>query len=192
LISSSIKIVSFAYFDHSFIKKIAGSVALEFNAEVQIKEGHIDISEYYDSPRGQYKGNELLNSVEASFSGDTQKTIGLFNVDLFIPILTYIFGQAYLGGKTAIASAYRLSNVRYGMIEDYELLLERMTKEVIHEIGHTYGLIHCHVPKCVMSSSTYVEDIDQKSTSFCSNCRDSVTRGIRDSRIRGFRDSGNR
>ena len=27
------------------------------------------------------------------------------------------------------------------------------------------GLIHCHVPTCVMRSSTYVEDIDQKSVS---------------------------
>lgn len=171
MIISSIKIVSFAYFDHSFTKRIASAVGLEFNTEVQIKEGHLDISEYYDAPRRQYKGNELLQSVETNFSDETQKTIGLFNVDLFIPILTYIFGQAYLGGNTAIASAYRLSNARYGMKEDFGLLLERMTKEVIHELGHNYGLIHCHTPGCVMASSTYVEDIDQKSTSFCRKCR---------------------
>ncbi|MCK5821123.1 MAG: archaemetzincin family Zn-dependent metalloprotease [Bacteroidales bacterium] len=175
MVSSSIDIVSFAYFDHSFTKRIADSVALEFNADVQLKEGHLDISDYYDAPRKQYKGNELLKSVEKSFSDETHKTIGLFNVDLFIPILTYIFGQAYLGGNTAIASAFRLSNARYGMKEDFELLLERMTKEVIHELGHTYGLIHCYTPGCVMASSTYVEDIDQKSTSFCSKCRGSVT-----------------
>ncbi len=174
MISHSVKIVSFAYFDHSFTKRIASSVALEFNAEVQIQEGHLDLSEYYEAPRKQYKGNELLISVEASFAGVTQKTIGLFNVDLFIPILTYIFGQAYLGGTTAIASAYRLSNTRYGMKEDFELLLNRMTKEVIHELGHTFGLIHCRNPQCVMSSSTYVEDIDQKSRSFCNKCREKL------------------
>jgi archaemetzincin len=51
------------------------------------------------------------------------------------------------------------------------VLLERLTKEVIHELGHTFGLIHCHIPACVMTSSTYVEDIDQKSEHLCSRCR---------------------
>jgi archaemetzincin len=50
-------------------------------------------------------------------------------------------------------------------------LLDRFTKEVIHEIGHTLGLIHCHIPNCVMGSSTYVEDIDQKNQHLCPGCR---------------------
>ena len=95
----------------------------------------------------------------------------MFNVDLFIPILTYIFGQAFLNGRTGIASAYRLSNERYGIKTDDKLILERFIKEVIHELGHTFGLIHCHIPACVMRSSTYVEDIDQKSMHLCLNCR---------------------
>ena len=95
----------------------------------------------------------------------------LFQVDLFIPILTYIFGQAYLGGRTAIASSYRLKNESYGMTIDDKLLLGRFTKEVIHELGHTFGLIHCQNPLCVMRSSTYVEDIDQKERHLCPICR---------------------
>jgi len=95
----------------------------------------------------------------------------LFSVDLFIPILTYIFGQAYLNGRTGIASLYRFSNERYGMKKDDKILLDRFRKEVIHELGHTFGLIHCHIPVCVMRSSTYVEDIDQKSPNFCAGCR---------------------
>jgi len=108
------------------------------------------------------------------YSTDPGKTIGLFIVDLYIPILTYIFGQAFLNGRCGIASLYRLSNERYGMSADDALLLERFKKEVIHELGHTLGLIHCHVPTCVMRSSTYVEDIDQKSAKFCPGCRSSI------------------
>jgi len=85
--------------------------------------------------------------------------------------LTFIFGQAFLGGRTGIASLYRLSSERYGMIRENELLLNRFIKEVIHELGHTFGLIHCHYPTCVMRSSTYVEDIDQKEYHLCHNCR---------------------
>ncbi len=166
-----IALISFGYFEHDFLEKIADSVRREYALPVHIREGHFDLSEFYDPARRQYNGNMLLKEVEAQYSSDSLKTFGLFYVDLFIPILTYIFGQAFLGGRTAIASIYRLSNERYGLKEAEDSLLERFSKEVIHELGHTFGLIHCHVPACVMGSSTYVEDIDQKGSNLCSKCR---------------------
>jgi archaemetzincin len=167
----SIELISFGYFENDFLEKIADAVTREYNIPVHIKEGHLDLSEYYDPARRQYNGNLLLKIVDSQYGSGSIKTFGLFYVDLFIPILTYIFGQAFLGGRTAIASIYRLSNERYGMKEIDNYLLSRFTKEVIHELGHTFGLIHCHVPACVMGSSTYVEDIDQKSSTLCNKCR---------------------
>ena len=167
----NITLISYGYFDESFLNKIAEAVNNEFLLSVNIKEGHLDITEFYDPVRRQYNGNRLLKEVDTHFATDLNKTIGLFNVDLFIPILTYIFGQAFLNGRTGIASLYRFSNERYGMVSDDRFILERFRKEVIHELGHTFGLIHCHIPTCVMRSSTYVEDIDQKSTNLCIKCR---------------------
>lgn len=166
-----IALISFGYFEHDFLEKIADSVTREYALPVHIREGHFDLSEFYDPARRQYNGNMLLKEVDGQYSSDSLKTFGLFYVDLFIPILTYIFGQAFLNGRTAIASIYRLSNERYGLKETDQTLLERFSKEVIHELGHTFGLIHCHVPACVMGSSTYVEDIDQKGSNLCSKCR---------------------
>jgi len=166
-----ITLISFGYFEKEFLEMIAKDVSHEYLLPVRIKEGHLDLSEFHDFSRRQYNGNSLLKEVESKFSSDTAKTLGLFSVDLFIPILTYIFGQAYLGGRAGIASLYRFSNERYGMKKNEKILLERFRKEVIHELGHTFGLIHCHIPTCVMRSSTYVEDIDQKSTSLCPQCR---------------------
>ncbi len=165
-----ITLISFGYFEKDFLEKIADAVREEFQIPVKIREAHIDLSEFYDPGRRQYNGNNLLKKVDSMISPDSVKIIGLFSVDLFIPILTFIFGQAVLGGHSGIASLYRLNNELYGMTADKNLLLERFKKEVIHEIGHTFGLIHCHVPACVMRSSTYVEDIDLKKTHFCMNC----------------------
>jgi archaemetzincin len=166
-----ITLISFGYFDADFLRNLAEAVKNEFLITVNMKEGHLDLSEFYDPTRRQYNGVRLVNEVETVYSTDSSKTIGLFNVDLFIPILTYIFGQAFLNGRTGIASNYRLSNERYGIKTDDKLVLERFIKEVIHELGHTFGLIHCHIPTCVMRSSTYVEDIDQKNPHLCLNCR---------------------
>jgi archaemetzincin len=170
----NITLISYGYFEENFLNMIAEAVHNEFLSSVNVKEGHLDLSEFYDPIRRQYNGNRLLKEVDSFFATDSNKTIGLFNVDLFIPILTYIFGQAFLNGRTGIASRYRFSNERYGIDADDRFILERFKKEVIHELGHTFGLIHCHNPTCVMRSSTYVEDIDQKSANLCSRCRGEI------------------
>jgi len=167
----NITLISFGLFEKNFLEKTAESVSREFLNPVNIREGHIDLSEFYDPVRRQYNGNTLLKQVDSISVPDSLKTLGLFNVDLFIPILTFIFGQAFLGGRSGIASLYRLSNERYGMMPDNWLFLDRFQKEVIHELGHTFGLIHCHAPTCVMRSGTYVEDIDLKDQHFCPKCR---------------------
>lgn len=174
-----ITLISFGYFDEEFLRNISGEVQNEYMSQVWVKEGHLDLSEFFDPTRRQYNGAKLISEIDKTFSSDTSKTIGLFNIDLFIPILTYIFGQAYLGGRTGVASAFRLSNERYGMTPDPVIIQERFIKEIIHELGHTYGLIHCHDPICVMRSSTYVEDIDQKGKHVCQGCRALLT-GIKD------------
>lgn len=165
-----ITLMSFAHFEDSFLRDVAGMVHNETGYQVRIREGHLDLSDFFDPARRQYNADQMLRSVDSLYGTDSYRTIGLFNVDLFIPILTYIFGQAYLNGRTSIASAYRLNNEGYGMTRDDSITLDRFSKEVIHEIGHTFGLIHCYYPTCVMRAVTYVEDIDQKSASFCSDC----------------------
>ena len=167
---TTITIASFARFRKEFLDEIGMAVQREFHCKVTVKEMYLDISSFFDPGRRQYNGDALLRMVDSiDFNGST-KVIGLFNVDLFIPILTYIFGQAQLGGRTGIASTFRLSNLRYGIEDGDKLLTDRFKKEVIHELGHQFGLIHCHTPICVMRSSTYVEDIDQKEEGLCSKC----------------------
>lgn len=167
----NITLISFGYFEKGLLELIVDDVEREFSVPVKTREGYLDLSDYYDPARKQYNGNELLKEIELRFATDTIKTLGLFNVDLFIPILTYIFGQAFLNGQSGIASIYRLSNERYGIKKDQAIFVDRIRKEVIHELGHTFGLIHCSNPTCVMRSSTYVEDIDQKEHHLCGKCK---------------------
>jgi len=170
----SITIISFGYFESKFPCQICSDVEHEFRVPTFSREGHLDLSEYFDPSRKQYDGNKLLKEIEIRFAPEGSKTMGLFNIDLFIPILTFIFGQAFLNGRCGIASAYRLRNERYGLKADDKILTDRLRKEVIHELGHTFGLYHCINPLCVMRSSTYVEDIDQKGWKFCPKCRDEL------------------
>lgn len=169
-----IEIINHGNFEKEFLETIAASIAREYRLPVTFKESHLDLSEFYDPMRRQYNGNRLMEELDTWSSMPHIKNMGLFRVDLFNPILTYIFGQAALNGNIGIASIYRLRNEQYGMQKDDALLLERFQKVIIHELGHMFGLVHCHFPPCVMRSSTYVEDIDQKSLQLCSRCRNAA------------------
>ncbi len=170
----NISLIYFDYFEMDFLHEIADKVQKVFLSKIQIREGHIDLSDFYDATRRQYNANKLLQYIQKNYTSEGAKTIGIFNVDFFIPIFTYIFGQAYINGQAGIASLSRLGNESYGIEPDENILLERFSKEIIHELGHTFGLIHCHVPDCVMRSSTYAEDIDQKGYNLCPKCRETL------------------
>jgi archaemetzincin len=166
-----ITLISFGYSGKVLPDEIVLDVEREFSLPVMVRKGYLDLSEFYDASRRQYNANTILYKIDEEFTSDGSKTMAIFSVDLFIPILTYIFGQAFLNGRAGVASIHRLTNELYGMPKNDELLLDRFRKEVIHELGHTFGLIHCLNSTCVMRSSTYVEDIDQKGHQFCTQCR---------------------
>lgn len=166
-----IRLVSFGHFDETILEALCIHICQVFSVQCVQTEAHLDLGEFYDPSRRQYDGYRLLKLLDEKYTDTTSKTIGLMNVDLFIPILTFIFGQAYLNGKAAIASTYRLMNERYGLPSDDVLLNERLIKEAVHELGHTFGLKHCSHSDCVMRSSTYVEEIDQKGKHLCLACK---------------------
>ena len=170
----SIILISCDHFEKDVTDNIVEAITHEFHLPVIFKEYDFEISNYYSPGRRQYDANRILKEVSEIVLPDSFKKIGLFRVDLFIPILTYIFGQAILNGDTGIVSLYRLRNELYGLKQSKELLNERLKKVIIHEIGHMFGLIHCQNPVCVMRSSTYVEDIDQKSQNLCAKCKTEI------------------
>ncbi|GAB4342530.1 MAG: hypothetical protein Kow0037_29990 [Calditrichia bacterium] len=131
----------------------------------------IDLELYYSRDRGQYYSTLLLTHLLKILPEDGEKIVGIVDVDIFIPILTFLFGEAQFKGKGALVSTYRLRNEFYGLPANDFLLYQRLLKEVLHELGHTLGLVHCRDFECVMNSSTYVEDIDLKHARLCTNCQ---------------------
>ena len=156
-----------------FLKK---SLFQTFNIETRIRNCRFDLSHVYDPARNQYNSTGLLLELLNNTPPENSKILGITELDLFIPIFTFLFGEAQLNGVAALVSTHRLRNQFYGIPEDKELLKNRLLKEGIHELGHTFGLIHCFALKCVMKSSTYVEDIDQKSPNFCRVCEKQIIR----------------
>lgn len=120
--------------------------------------------------RAQYHSSELLERMQQYASWKTWRVLGVTPVDLYIPILTFVFGEAQMGGKCSIVSYARLRQEFYGLPADTNLLARRLLIESVHELGHTLELHHCDNYQCVMSSSHTVEWIDLKEQTFCHHC----------------------
>jgi archaemetzincin len=150
---------------------LAAAVARAFASEVRLRSPWFDPETAFDQNRGQYSSTLLLAQLLTAPSAAPTRVLGATAVDLFIPVLTWVYGEAQLDGRAAVVSTYRLHNELYGLPADDGLLATRLEKEAIHELGHTYGLVHCADPTCVMRASTYVEEIDLKSAAFCATCR---------------------
>jgi archaemetzincin len=156
---------------------LAAAVARAFRSDVQLRPPWFDPEASFDPGRSQYSSTLLLAQLLTAPAAGVTRVLGVTGVDLFIPVLTWVYGEAQLDGRAAVVSTYRLRAERYGLAADPALLAARLEKEAVHELGHTYGLVHCADPDCVMRASTYVEEIDLKSAAFCASCRRRVESG---------------
>ncbi len=118
--------------------------------------------------RRQYDSTRLLVELKARYPSTL--VVGATECDLFIPVLTFVFGEAEMPGRAAIFSIHRLREEFYGLPADRGLLLSRALRELRHEYGHLHGLAHCPDWSCVMSSSHSVERVDLKRDTYCRDC----------------------
>ncbi|MBM4306277.1 MAG: archaemetzincin family Zn-dependent metalloprotease [Deltaproteobacteria bacterium] len=171
---SYIDIVPIGRIEETTLISLKHNLIKAFKIQTRIRNCPIDASAVYDPIRNQYNSSGLLVQLIKDIPSGTLKILGVTELDLFIPIFTFLFGEAQLNGPGALVSAHRLHNPFYGIPEDEGLFENRLLKESIHELGHAFGLIHCFNLRCVMNTSTYVEEIDQKSSNFCRACEQGI------------------
>lgn len=133
--------------------------------------------ESFEARRNQHYSTRILKVMLGDVPPDALKLLGVTDRDLCIPILTYVFGEAQVGGTAAVVSLARLRQEHYGLSPDRPLLLERLRKECLHELGHTFGLVHCPSRDCVMYLSNTVVDVDTRGRDFCRGCETVVASG---------------
>lgn len=173
-----VDIIPIGEIEDSLILPLQNSLLQTFRLKTRLRRLNVDLSLIYDHDRNQYNSSGLLLQLINNVPSETLKILGITDIDLFIPIFTFLFGEAQLNGVGALVSIHRLRNEFYGLPSNKELLISRLIKEAIHELGHTFGLIHCFTIRCVMNTSTYVEEIDQKSSLFCKFCEQKIFKSI--------------
>ena len=132
--------------------------------------------EAFNSERQQYHSTTILNKIRPLTEENKMlhRILGIIDVDLYVPELNFVFGEAECPGKAALISLWRLKQEFYEKPSNNELLFERATKEAVHELGRTLGLMHCVNPFCVMYFSNSIFETDRKQSLFCGKCYQKV------------------
>lgn len=135
----------------------------------QVVEIEINAGKSRNPRSGQYHATRILADLEKHVKRlQDHRLLGVTDLDLYVPSMRFIFGEARLPGRVAIISTYRLKGAtNYG---GAELLPARTVKEAVHELGHTLGLTHCENSSCVMFFSNSLRDTDRKGEDYCEGC----------------------
>ncbi|HXY00252.1 MAG TPA: archaemetzincin family Zn-dependent metalloprotease [Candidatus Limnocylindrales bacterium] len=166
-----IQLLPFGSVPGELLAELCRGLSHEFAVPCKMLNPEPDPVFAYNVARKQYHSTEILATLMRRTAAENCHTLGVTLFDLYIPILTFVFGEAQLQGTCAVVSAHRLHQEFYGLPADPSLLSERLLKEAVHEMGHTLALSHCEDYQCVMAASHGVEWIDLKTSRFCPACR---------------------
>lgn len=160
--------------DHSLLRFLQAAIPESLGVTCEILPTEFDVAPAYHPERQQYHSSEILQRMHALVRPRDWRLVAITDVDLYIPILRYVFGEAQVGGPCALVSYHRLRQEFYGLERDDDLLSERLLKECVHELGHTLGLHHCPDYRCAMASAHAVEWIDLREVTLCEACQSQV------------------
>jgi archaemetzincin len=152
------------------LMELAPALAEIYRVPTEILSTRLDPDFAFHRERQQYHSSELLHAMQRFVEPDSWRVLGITSVDLYIPILTFVFGEAQMGGPCGLVSAHRLRQDFYGLPPDADVLRNRLLKEAVHELGHTLDLTHCTDYQCAMAPSHAVEWIDLKDSCLCGAC----------------------
>ena len=169
-----INIVPVKFSNNSFLKKIIKELDRRFRSDVSLLTLDLNVESTYSEDRGQFFSSQIIAQSTMLTQTVPGKVLLITEVDLFVPVLTFVFGEAQLNGKHSVVSVCRLHEEFYSGISDDELLFQRTMKEILHELGHCFGLLHCIDWDCVMHSSQGIEEVDIKGNFYCKTCSRSV------------------
>lgn len=154
----------------ALLDRLAAAAARSLAVSCRVETNPVFIDFAFDAYRLQAWSTPVLARLCERQPSQGTVVLGVTGLDLYVPVLTFVFGEAQLAGPAAVISSHRLRDEYYGLPPSEEALSQRLFKELLHEVGHTQGLKHCTDWRCVMSSAHAVERIDVRQAAYCRPC----------------------
>lgn len=168
--SRSIALVEMGRIGEAPMRIVAANIQAVIGIPVDILAPMEIPEDAFQPHRRQYDAGLVLKRLTALIPARYLRTVALVTADLCSPILTYVYGEAEVGGRSAVVSAFRLRQNEDGATVSMDQYYERLVKVSLHEAAHTFSLLHCEDPRCLMRLSVKVRHLDEIDISFCRRC----------------------
>jgi archaemetzincin len=152
------------------VRVVAANIQVTFGAPVDHLQPLEVMEDAFVRHRQQYDAPLIIKSLAQRDYSGYLRVLALTTVDLCTPILTYVYGEAEMGGKAALVSSYRLRHNEDGTMVSLDLYYERLAKVALHELAHTFSVYHCEDPECLMHFSAKAHHLDRVRIAFCTRC----------------------
>jgi len=163
IIQKVIVIQPLGNFKMSQSKKVFDQIKT-INSDVVLRQNIPFPDNSFYKPRNRYRADSIIKNIKNQIGSDSV-IVGLSNYDISTTkngINDWgVMGLGYKPGKACVVSDFRLSNKNKN---------EQFYKLVLHELGHTAGLLHCKTKTCLMRDAKGGNPFDQEKD-FCSNCK---------------------
>jgi archaemetzincin len=158
-----------------FVDELMGAA---FGADTLVLDAVESPPQAYSVPRAQFDADLLLEVIFARFPERCLRVVGVTQADLYVSGRTFVFGYAHLSDGVAVYSSARFREPFYGRRQDVGRHRARVSRALIHELGHTFGNPHCNDSRCVMHPVTHVETLDALAPWYCAECQRKVHTGL--------------
>lgn len=152
------------------VRVVAAHLQTLLDLPVEILEPAVIPRESFLPQRQQYDAGLIVRHLAHLPLSSHLRILGLTVFDLCLPILTYVYGEAEVGGRAAVISNFRLRHNEDGSTAPPEIYFERLAKVAVHEVAHTLALHHCDDAKCLMRFAARLTHLDQIPLLFCDHC----------------------
>jgi len=164
----------FGSLDRDVIECVRTGIAGAYRLEITILPPvGLPAAAYYPS-NARYLAEKLLAYLGSERYGSYDKVLGLTGRDISTTkgnIADWgIFGLGSMGGQACVVSTFRLARGA-----SRGLFHRRLVKVVNHELGHTFGLPHCPVDRCLMGDARgTIVTVDRETGALCDQCREKM------------------
>lgn len=176
----TIHLASVGSLGQDFLREVAGRLSRRVPVPCRVAAEPLAAERERLPGREQTDADLVLAHLEAHANGAPAAVVGVTDLDLAIPIFTFVFGRARELGRAALVSVARLDPGFYGLPPDGEVRLQRTVLEILHELGHVAGLRHCRGQSCLMRFAGSVEAVDSRGSVFCLGCLERLPRWLRE------------